>query len=170
MKFILIIFIVSLFGIQQNSSAEQYEIKGKITISHSYCGGATPNPNKLRGLQPPKGFSGKRLFVRKGGYNDLNFPIVDTIVADTGGYFSIHLPQGTYTLISELHLDHNILNQNFFGNYIMVDDYCMDQWWKKGLKTITLKKDTSNNNFHFSDRCFIPVNIPCLQYTGPYPP
>ena len=169
MKSLFFLIVIAFFQVPDNQPVLEYSVEGRITTSSNYCGGAAPDPDMLRELQTPRGFYGKQLYVRKGKSNDLSMPIIDTIVADSGGYFKIQLPAGTYTIISDLHLDQSILNRDFGGN-IMVTPGCLENWWNKGLQTITVEGDISGNDFHFTDRCFVPLDIPCLQYTGPYPP
>lgn len=164
-----LITILFLSFPEKQPVVEKYSVEGRITTSSNYCGGAAPDPEMLRELQTPRGFSGKQLYIRKGKTNDLSMPIVDTIIADAEGHFSIQLPKGTYTIISEHQIDQSILNQDF-GSGIFVDSLCLEEWWSNGLKTIVVDSDISGNDFHFTDRCFIPLDIPCLQYKGPYPP
>lgn len=169
MNTVFFLWLTLMFGAPSTLPAEHYNVEGKITISSSYCGGAAPDPEMLRALQTPKAFAGKQLYIRKGKTNDLSMPIVDTVIADAEGHFSTQLTRGTYTIISDLQLDRSIFNRDF-GNNIVVDTTCLENWWSSGLTTITLEADTARVNFHFSRRCFVPEDIPCLNYMGPYPP
>ena len=51
------------------------------------------------------------------------------------------------------------------------DEKCLKAWWAKPYYLLEVKdKDISDLNFTFHHRCFVPGDIPCINYIGPMPP
>ena len=146
-------------------------ISGTITTSGSYCGGVAPSEEMLQDVQATKPMSCFVIYVKKGTKNKLSSCIVDSICTDSSGNYSFNLRPGKYVLLQKNQLNKDVFEKYKQSKWTQVDLECMQTWWEKGLTSITVDSESINNlNFHFQKRCFIPLSVPCLRYTGPYPP
>ena len=147
------------------------KISGTITTSGSYCGGVAPSNEMLQDAQAKRPMSGFMVYVKKGTENKLLSCIVDSTYTDSNGNYSFDLRPGKYVLLQKEQLNKHIFETYKSSKSIQVDLDCMKLWWEKGLSTITVENENIDSlNFHFQKRCFIPLGIPCLRYSGPYPP
>lgn len=150
---------------------EKQTISGTITTSGSYCGGVPPSDKMLQDIQAKRPMDGFMIYVKKGTENKLSSCIIDSAYADSNGDYSLNLRPGQYVLLQKEQLNKAIFETYALSNSIKVDSDCMQLWWEAGLSKITVEHEGINNlNFHFQKRCFIPLSIPCLSYTGYYPP
>ena len=146
-------------------------ISGTITTSGSYCGGAAPSEEMLQSVQVTRPMSGFMIYIKKGAKNKLLSCIVDSTCTDSSGNYSFDLSPGKYVLLQKNQLNKDVFEKYKQSKWTQVDLECMQMWWEKGLTSITVDSESINNlNFHFQKRCFIPLSVPCLRYTGPYPP
>jgi hypothetical protein len=100
--------------------------------------------------------------------NTTTAPIVASFVADNEGLFSVELPKGTYSIITEEQL--NTINALDLGKDVEADKKCIEEWWTKPLVLIKVSGDVKLPAIIFEKKCFIKSDIPCLRYTGPLPP
>lgn len=146
-------------------------LSGKVMITYSYCGGAAPTEEMLAALAKPQPYVGKVFYVRKGNRNTLASEIVTRITTDSIGAFSVELAAGTWSLIQEEQVKE--IDSNNYKNTAthQVDMDCLRKWWSEPYEIIEIK-DSAITDLHFSfhRRCFINSDIPCFNYTGPYPP
>ena len=147
------------------------KISGTITTSGSYCGGVAPSNEMLQDAQAKRPMSGFMVYVKKGTENKLMSSIVDSSRTDSNGNYSFDLKPGEYVLLQKEQLNEDIYKTYEASKWLQADVDCMKLWWKKGLSNITVENENINGlNFHFQKRCFVPLSIPCLRYSGPYPP
>ena len=147
------------------------KISGTITTSGSYCGGVAPSNEMLQDAQAKRPMSGFMVYVKKGTENKLLSCIVDSTYTDSNGNYSFDLRPGKYILLQKEQLNKVVYKTYEASKWLQADVECMKLWWEKGLSTITVENENIDSlNFHFQKRCFIPLGIPCLRYSGPYPP
>ncbi len=164
--------ILSSQGTKGSSQKELvYNISGKITQTHSYCGGAAPSEEMLKEYSNPKPYKGKTLYVRPGSTNNVKQPVLLKFVADSAGKFSFQLKPGTYAIIQAEQVKELNVKNLPVGNAVQADQECLKAWWKKPYYLLVVKdKKISGLNFNFHHPCFITSDVPCLQYMGPMPP
>jgi len=149
-----------------------FTVAGTVTQAGSYCGGAAPSDEMLAEVQRVRPMSGFMIYVKKGKENNLNNPVVDSVFTNSEGKYTLYLPKGDYVLLQKNQLTKDILSK--YENptqYLQANKDCLEKWWKAGLTTVSVQSaGLENINFHFQKRCFVPDYLPCLNYTGPYPP
>lgn len=150
---------------------KEYVISGKITQTHSYCGGAAPSEEMLKACETPVPYKGKTLYVRVGNGNSLKQPILLKFAADAAGNFSFKLKPGVYSIIQPEQVKELDWKQLRAGDAVQVDQECVKAWWKKPYYVLNVKdKNIETLSFNFYHPCFVSSDVPCLQYVGPMPP
>ena len=170
-----VFFTYLIVGLLASSPIEEKKltqtISGTITTSGIYCGGVAPSEEMLQNAQAKRPMSGFMVYVKKGTENKLMSSIVDSARTDSNGNYSFDLKPGEYVLLQKEQLNEDVYKTYEASKWIQADTDCMKLWWKKGLSTITVENQNIDGlNFHFQKRCFVPLGIPCLRYSGPYPP
>ena len=172
MKLLLTYLII---GFLASNPAEEKKVKqtisGTITASGSYCGGVAPSNEMLQNAQAKRPMSGFMVYVKKGAENKLFSCIVDSACTDSQGNYSFDLRPGKYVILQKEQLNKDVYKTYEASKWLQADVDCMKLWWEKGLSIITVENENIDSlNFHFQKRCFVPLSIPCLRYSGPYPP
>ena len=149
-----------------------YSVQGTLTQSSSYCGGVHPTEEEEMEYKRPRPMN-TWLYVRSGKTNRQDSPIIDSAKTDQFGKYSFELPPGDYVIIMpEQRTKESIARYRDMENdFLEVDELCLLGWWKSGLFQISIIDSAItglNHNFH--SRCFVPVAVPCMSYSGPYPP
>lgn len=164
-----------LTDVQHTYHNKTYTVSGNITYTSDYCGGAYPSESMLLRLATPSPYPEKVLYIRKASHNDLDQPILYTLITDSLGNFSADLPTGNYCLIDEFRKDRTLLdklNNKDSTNYLRVPDpKCLDDWFNNCLYGFTVSNYpimTIQLNVHRA--CFRPEGVPCISYIGPMPP
>ncbi len=145
----------------------KYHVSGTIMQTQSYCGGAQPTKEILDKLNTATGIANTRLFIRKNAVNSVDIEIVDSIISDTNGNFSIDLAPGTYCLVESWkakRFSPPSDNQNQ-----KIDTVCLKNLYN--LCDYELKisdKNIENLKIVFHRNCI--NNQPCITYSGPVPP
>lgn len=147
-------------------------VSGTLTSTRSYCKGVAPSPEEQARYQHAHPLN-EWVYVRKGDKNNPKSPIVDSTRTNEHGYFEFLLPPGEYTLFTSIHRDESIIDRihAMESDFLQVDNFCLKKWFESGLFQVTVSDSAVRNldhNFHY--RCFVPYAIPCISYTGPYPP
>jgi hypothetical protein len=155
-----------------NSVSTLYTVQGTLTQSSSYCGGVHPTWEEQMEYQKARPFY-TWLYVRSGKTNKEDSPIIDSVQTDNNGRYSFKLPAGDYVIITPEQRTKEVLNRykKMENKDLIVDDLCLSGWWKGGLFQVSVVDSAItglDHNFH--SRCFVPVAMPCMTYTGPYPP
>lgn len=147
-----------------------FTISGKVQQVTPYCGGARPTQEMLDRMAKPVPYPGKKFYVKAGKVNNLKAKIVASFISGNLGDFSIQLAPGTYSFLLEEQL-HEINPQDYENENQKVDAQCLKEWWLQPYYLLEVKdKNVVDLNFIFSRRCFISVDLPCITYTGPFPP
>ena len=145
-------------------------ISGTVTQSDTYSGGVKPTGEKLKRLTAPRAFPGMKFHVIKGNTNVIAREIVLSFTTGEAGDFSFQLSPGAYSVI----VDEQVSPPDaakYQTQFISVDEAAFNQWWAKPFQLLEVKAtNITDLKFHFQHRKFISNDIPCLRYTGPYPP
>lgn len=149
---------------------EQVEVSGTATYTRSYCGGAYPSDEILQELQQPIPWH-TTFYFRKGLRNDKNVPLADSATTDANGHFSVSLKPGTYVMLYDWQRDQQIFYSKKLHGDLQVDYVCLENAWRQGIQIITVGDTPIRNlDIQVHKPCFQPMTIPCIQYTGPFPP
>ncbi|MFN3404112.1 MAG: prealbumin-like fold domain-containing protein [Cytophagaceae bacterium] len=157
---------------------KKYIVKGRVTFTSSYCGGAAPTDEILELHQRQQPLANKTLYIRQGKENNTAKKIISTIITDSKGEFQISLPPGNYVVVDDRKRDKNLFNQILKDHsqeteyYYKTDIVCLQDWIKTPDATFCITG---------KEKSFLPVEInyhlpcswgsvPCTQYTGPLPP
>lgn len=173
-KFLLKIGIFfALFGCSLTSKTTQkgegYTVAGQVVQQRVYCGGARPTREMLDKLTAPIPYPNKTFYVRKGKTNMENGRVIAHFTTDKGGFFSVELPRGIYSIILEEQLQF-VDSKLYKTKNQKVDEDCLAEWWKKPYYILDVQgPDTPPLTFIFTQRCFLKTDIPCVTYTGPIP-
>lgn len=173
--------IFGVIGILLICSAYTLPCKGKLQINgtvmrvRAYCGGAKMPEERYNELRKPKTYAGKKLFVKKGKFNDLKKKAVLEFVSDSAGNFSFSLPPGVYCIVDEFKRDKANYNKMLVQykeatkNYSPISPDCLKEWFKTPDMVFEVKAvGTDSLIITFHDKC--PWNtVPCVTYKGPLP-
>lgn len=150
-------------------------VNGTVTQSFSYCGGMRPTDEDYYEMTRAKPMSGT-FFIRRGLFNDVNEKIIDTIVSDAHGKFSIQLPKGEYCIIGHDRLDSNYVKSILKNHskptqyYSAADSNCLYRWLKSPLTYFKLDSvETTSISWDIHHPCSWD-DIICVDYFGPLPP
>ena len=149
-----------------------YTVSGLIEKTGVYCGGAAPPEELLRKLRQKKPLAGYMLYIRKGNTNAQESAVIDSTTTRTDGTFEFQLPPGEYVLLARHHKHKTILQTwQDDKNIKITDQECLEKWWENGLTKLNVRDHAINTiNFHFQEKCFLPLGVPCLDYVGTLPP
>ncbi len=152
------------------SETKKITVSGTVSQTYSYCGGARPSDEMIAGLATPKPWPGKKFHIIKGDTNTVSHKVVLDFTSDAEGKFSFELEPGTYSIILDDQLSPPDAKK-YKTELINVDETCFNNWWAKPYYLLEVKEENIKDlNFNFHHRCFIGSDVPCLHYTGPYPP
>lgn len=153
----------------------KFLVNGTVMRVRAYCGGAKMPEDRLKELKKPKPYTGKKLFVKKGKFNDPKKRAVLEFVSDSSGNFSFSLSPGVYCIVDEFKNDksnyHKLLTQykEATKNYSAISPDCLKEWFKTPELVFEVKAVGSDSlTITFHDKC--PWNtVPCITYKGPLP-
>jgi len=149
------------------ASVKKSILRGQVTQTSDYCGGAMPSPQILESLKQPQPLSNKTLCVKQGKTNDPKKPILLTVSSDSNGFFSFKLPMGTYCLIEEEKTHPFVAPEN--TEYMTWDLNCLRERYRSADLIFTVKaKGNQLIKINFHQPCFYKPY--CGEYTGPLPP
>jgi len=151
-------------------------IEGTITETHSYCGGARPPEDLIKELRTPKPITAQyKLYIRKDS-NDLQKPILYTVLTDTLGKFSIKLPIGKYVFVDANKKDKDTYSKTLAkyktenSQTSAIDIECYKQYIATPDFTVEVTKNSSKlaitHNYHRDCNW---SGAPCVEYRGPLP-
>ncbi len=157
-----------------NPHKKTYKLSGKVTSTSDYCGGAEPPPELLDQLATPIPYQGKTFYIKAGTMNNINAPILYTVVTDTGGNYSVQLPPGKYCMIDKFRADtsflRSLLKNDPNSNLKVGDKKCLQDWFNSCFYAFSISdSNLTNVNFHVHRPCFTPEGVPCVGYSGPLP-
>jgi hypothetical protein len=148
-------------------------LMGSLWTQGQYCGGAAPTEEMEDAARLPTPATGVWVYVRKGKWNNLSMPLVDSCKVDSAGKFSFWLPKGYYTLLLPVQRDSvEASHWREDDSAIRIsDEACYKTWMRKGMKQVYL----GNSDFLLDRQlihrdCFLPLGLECASWNGPYPP
>lgn len=143
-------------------------VKGYVTTTQNYCGGAAPSPELLASLATPQPLVHKVLYVKLGTSNTPKSPVVTKIITDDSGLFALKLRVGqTYCFVEEWKTKPFVVPQN--TSTVIWDIQCLRQRYAQADYIITIgRKNNSLLRINFPIPCFYAPY--CGHYTGPLPP
>jgi hypothetical protein len=145
----------------------KFHVAGSIMQTASYCGGAQPSQEILDSFNTPRGIPFEKLFIKEGLTNGESSNIVDTVIANANGNFSIDLPRGNYCFVEEW-------KSGAFKLPLKSKDQTIDSSCYKNLyNTCDFQlnienKDVENIKIIFHRKCSF--NQPCIPFHGSLPP
>lgn len=146
-------------------------VKGKLTQTSTYCGGARPTEEMLSEYSTPKPYANKVFYVRKGKVNSTKAEVITSFTTDANGEFSFQITPGTYSIIQEKQLKKLNSKDLKSDNYVKVDAKCMKAWWTKPFYLLEVKtENVTIPDWNIHHKCFVSGDIPCMNYEGPMPP
>lgn len=149
-----------------------YLVKIRVTQTSGYCGGAAPSQEMIQELNTPKAYAYQTFYLRPGSKNSLNFKSLIKVKTDSTGTIRTRLKPGTYVLLFTSMV--NKPDTSKFKNnnsYEFMGTECLNAWWSKGWQVITIQSKNNDLSFNIHFPCFTdPINGPCMDYRGPYPP
>lgn len=173
---VIIFLILCSFGIFSQTKTGgvkpvRVTVKGKLTQTSPYCGGARPSEEVLKEAATPKPYANKVFYVRKGKTNSKKAEVITSFTTDVNGEYSFQITPGTYSIIQEKQLKALTSADLRSSEDIKVDTTCMKKWWAKPFYLLVVKTENiviPDWNIHH--KCFVEGDIPCMSYTGPMPP
>lgn len=171
-KFILLFFLAGIYiqcahGQSRKKSSSLVKVKGTVTSTNSYCGGAQPPEELLQDLKSPKPMSGKVILVKMGKVNSEKCKVVKKLITNDKGEFEVMLKKGRdYIFIEEWKGMPYKLPKN--TEWIKWDAECYKKSYQTPDYVLHKANRTSTIPMNFHIRCsFDPY---CGQYSGPLPP
>lgn len=143
-------------------------VKGYVTTTQSYCGGAAPSSELLAELATPKPLAHKVLYVKLGAQNTSKSVVVKKIISDDSGRFAVQLRVGqTYCFVEDWKAQPFVLPQN--TQTVVWDIHCLRQRYAQADYVISVKKKRNSTvAINYAIPCFYAPY--CGTYTGPLPP
>ncbi len=143
-------------------------VKGHITQTFSYCGGARPPEELLQELGTPKPMRNKTIYIKTGTANKSSKPICKKVITDENGDFSVELKIGkTYCFLEEW--KGKPLKFPKDTTTIKWDHACIIERYKTA--DFILKVQANNNHvvaINFHQNC--DYNPVCGNFSGYLPP
>lgn len=173
---IIAFLFFSACALQQSNTSEKAAVNGTVLRVKAHCGGARLSEERYKEIQKPHEYPNKKLFVKKGKWNDLEASVVLEFISDSTGHFSFSLPPGEYCIVDEYKNDKTnydkLLNQfkKPTQHYSAISPSCLKEWFKTPDGVLTVPANGVNNFIvTFNDKCSW-NSVPCVTYHGPLPP
>jgi hypothetical protein len=156
------LLIPNLFFSQKriNKSSHFSIVKGVVNQTSSYCGGARPPDDLLEELAKPKPLTNYKLYIKKNTPSIIDAIIMDSIITDQNGRFTLKMPKGNYIFVDSIYKDreHYNLDTNCLLNRFNTP--LLD--FKITRKNQLLKPIRIHRNCDYN-------KIPCVNYKGALP-
>lgn len=168
----LLIFLLAFRQPDAADDLQKFTVSGTLTFTEDYCGGAEPDEQTLKAYERPQPYAGAVILFRRGDHNESNQAIVAMAEADHQGRYEAKLPAGEYCIIREFQKDDSIFEKikQWKEQSLVADEVCLLEKWTQCMQSLNVQADVTGLDFQFRKNCFLPEGIPCLEYTGPYPP
>jgi hypothetical protein len=142
-------------------------IKGKVTTTADYCGGAAPSEEMLERLRTPQPAVRKVILVKYGTVNAENLRVVKRIVTDSNGHFSVTLKKGfDYQFVEEWKAQPFRVPAN--TEFVKWDAACLQKRYATPDAVCRKKQRGGTVDMNFHQPCFF--HPYCGGYSGPLPP
>ncbi|MBL7764528.1 MAG: hypothetical protein JNJ58_00405 [Chitinophagaceae bacterium] len=153
---------------QNRKGVRMVTVKGKVTQTADYCGGARPTDEMLEKLNAPHPLASKTIYIKIGAMNADKSKVYKKVVTDEEGRFTVKLPAGrVYSFVEEWKSGPYKKPQP--QQFVEWDLAC---WRKKYLEpdfVLNLKtRKFPDVEINYHQRCF--YSPYCGQYSGPLPP
>ena len=172
MKQLITIFLITIVtfhvSAQKKYASKNIVVKGRITQTSDYCGGAQPTEEILNELRSKQPVEGKIIYIRQVSTSKTANQIIKKVVTDARGNFKVVLKSGyTYHFVEEW--KHKPLEIPKDTEFVTWDENCFKT--RYNTPDYILKVKTKGNpvvaiNYHTP--CF--YRPYCGNYTGPLPP
>ncbi|HEU4718254.1 MAG TPA: hypothetical protein VFU15_10485 [Bacteroidia bacterium] len=161
-----IALLASSFCGKKKKKKQEFTVNGTVLLTHSYCGGIVPPAEFLEAMKTPQPAPGFHLFVKKGNTNVSGSAILDTIVTDAQGHFSVSLPAGTYCIVKDWKAPkYSVPQDNQYAEY---DTACYRKEYAQCDYLLNLSANVDSLKLVFHEGCS--WEQPCMNYHGPLPP
>ncbi len=153
-------------------SAPKFEVHGYMETLGSYCGGAAPSREMMEEMSKPKPSAGVKVYFRKGKVNDLSQPIVDSLVVDDQGNYSINLPNGDFVMLLPEMRDSSAIKswRAKDSKTRIASEECVRNWFRKGIIAFNVMDGSlSVATITLEKPCLLPLGSSCLRWEGPRP-
>lgn len=150
------------------------QLRGRITVSGNYCGGAAPTREMMEEARKPRPKADMRVIVNPTGpyKTDIDGEVWNS-TSDAEGYWELKVYPGEYCLkIGEKAANNPVIPPSQPG-WVAVDAECYAKWLQTCDRTFRVDEEgnvDANLDIHLYERCFISGFDPCSQYMGPKPP
>ncbi len=162
------LLFVQLQTVYAKTHRKNVTIKGHITRTSDYCGGAMPTEEMLAQLKSPRPDEGRIIYVRIGSVNKATATIIKKVVTDANGDFTVVLKSGVvYSFVEEWKGKPLKIPED--TEYTKWDARCFRERYAKSdfvLKVKPSKNALVTINYHTP--CF--YRPYCGDYSGPLPP
>ncbi len=172
-KYYFILILLFLFGTshaqkQKRTKTTYTLVKGIITTTTSYCGGARPSEEIMEELQKPKPAKGKTIYIKYGSKNVSKLKIIRKIVTNELGEFEVKLKRGfIYQFMDDWKSKPFLTPQN--TEFVVWDINCLKSRFATPDFILDLKKNNGGLvEINYHQPCF--YNPYCGEYSGPLPP
>jgi hypothetical protein len=146
-------------------TAKLFIIKGKITQTSDYCGGAYIR-ELIERAKTPVPYPDKTIYFKKGNKNSLRSKVITKATTDKDGNFEVNLEPGTYCVVEEYKTEKIIIPPN--SSTTTYDSNCINSLWQECDYTLTVDdKDITDFVINYHHHCF--YSQPCQLYKGPRP-
>lgn len=155
--------------------AQLVELRGVVTYSTNYCGGAAPTEEIVSEMNAKKPYANIWLYIRRGEKNNIRSKIVAKVKTDSLGKFSVKLRQGTYSIVDSRKKNSRFINSLIKmvkqpkAGYKLTDKSCLLNWLQTPDVVVRLTTDTFKCELHYVMQCSW-NKYPCMHYLGQYPP
>lgn len=185
-KIVFFVLILLSFSIQAQTKKKKklikkvtpstisFIVKGTITETQQYCGGAPPQEDMLKELNTPKPIANYKLYIRKFA-NNISTPIYKTIVTDSLGRYSIKLELGTYSVVDsrkkdkQTYLDLIRKYKSATKSTGPIDENCLKMHFAQADFMIDVTPEPDKIiDFNYFRTCDY-TGAPCVEFTGPMP-
>ncbi|MBK7762453.1 MAG: hypothetical protein IPI46_03665 [Bacteroidetes bacterium] len=171
MKYIYLLLFFCFIGWNAEAQSKVYNyvtIKGIVTETSDYCGGAMPNEQVLEALKTPQPIAGKTIYIKIGSKNSEGKAIYKKLITDSAGCFKVRLKSGqTYCFVEEWKSKKFIIPKD--TDEVKWDAECLRKRFQTADYLLTVKSSRNGMvKINFHNRCFYKPY--CGEYTGPIPP
>lgn len=152
---------------QRNRKTGTITVKGKVTTTADYCGGAAPSEDMLEELRKPKPAAKKLILVKYGCVNDEKIRVVKRIITDEKGEFQVVLKKGfDYQFVEEWKAMPFKVPDN--TEWTTWDAACLKKRYQTPDFVLRKKQRNQVVSINYHQPCF--YRPYCGTYSGPLPP
>lgn len=155
---------VSWTVLRTKQRAPTFNIEGTVLLLRDYCGGAAPSEDQLNPKPYPE--PNVKLYIHRSATNTSKKVILDSVISDANGKFSVKLKPGTYCFIKIEKKAPYVTPLN--TQYVTHDPECARIEYARCDFSLTVKDAQDSVQIILPQHCF--WKISCQSYSGPLPP